>query len=114
MMAEFDEFESLFDDEPEDKIEDEKIVPAPEDQQLKIKKTIEKKAKPKRKSPKKPKILTVNSLFEEIINYTEGKSAKTYERINKILSSHDKNRNYQSNILRDLIEILIEMGRLLG
>ncbi|MGV9141677.1 MAG: hypothetical protein ACOC1X_01930 [Promethearchaeota archaeon] len=116
MMSEFDEFESLFDDEPEDEIEDEKIKipPGPEDHQVEVKKRIEKKPKSKRKSPikQKPKILTVNSISEDIIKFTEGKQAKAYERTHKILTSHDKNRNYQSNIVRDVLEILIEMGRL--
>ena len=57
------------------------------------------------------KILTINSIFEDVIEYTSDKKGKGYERINKILKSHDKNRNYQSNIIRDSIEILIEMGK---
>ena len=57
------------------------------------------------------KILTINSIFEDVIEYTSDKKGKGYERIKKILKSHDKNRNYQSNIIRDAIEILIEMGK---
>ncbi len=59
----------------------------------------------------KIKIITINSIFEKVIEYTSDKTGKGYERINKILKSHDNNRNYQSNIIRDAIEILIEMGR---
>ena len=59
----------------------------------------------------KIKIITINSIFEKVIEYTSDKMGKGYERINKILKSHDKNRNYQSNIIRDAIEILIEMGK---
>ena len=53
---------------------------------------------------------TVNSIFEEMIKFTMEKKGKSYSRINKILKSHDKNRNYQSGLLRDFLEILIEMG----
>ena len=59
------------------------------------------------------KTLTVNDFFEKIIIYCESKKGKSYQRIRKILESHDKNRNYQSNILRDLMEILIEMSKLI-
>jgi DNA-binding transcriptional ArsR family regulator len=58
--------------------------------------------------------LTVSQIFEKVIEYTEGKQAKGYARINKILTSHDKNRNYQSHIIRDCLEILMEMGLIGG
>ena len=63
----------------------------------------------KKKSKPIKKELTVNEIFEKVIEFCENKTSKGYVRIKKILKSHDKNRNYQSNILRDLIEILIEM-----
>lgn len=66
----------------------------------------------KSEAPAGSKILTVNSIWSEIIKFSENKSGKGYERINKILRSHDKNRNYQSNIIRDFLEILIEIGRI--
>jgi hypothetical protein len=58
--------------------------------------------------------LTVSQIFEKVIEYTEGKQAKGYSRINKILTAHDKNRNYQSHIIRDCLEILMEMGLITG
>lgn len=58
----------------------------------------------------KLKPLTVNAIFEKVIEFCTGKQAKAYARTLKILTSHDNNRNYQSHIMRDLVEILMEMG----
>jgi len=74
-----------------------------------------KKNKAAKKKPDHEKgPLTVNHIFENVIEFTKGKKAKGYSRINKILTSHDKNRNYQSHICRDLVEILIEMKLIKG
>ena len=55
--------------------------------------------------------LTINKIWNDVIDYSSDKKGKGYERITKILTSHDNNRNYQSGIIRDALEILIEMGR---
>jgi len=61
--------------------------------------------------PSSKKSLNKNDILEEVSKFLEDKSIKGYTRILKILTIEDKNRNYQYNLFKDLLDVLIEIGR---